>query len=169
MDVQSIVAKMGSNAQAIRSLVRECSEQEARWKPSATSWSILEVINHLLDEEREDFRKRIDVVLHRNEEAWFRIDPEGWATERGYNQRELEPSLRGFLAAREESLDWLRGLGEAAWTKEYEAPFGKIRAGDFLAAWLAHDVLHMRQLIRLKWNYLVQEVAPYRVRYAGDW
>ena len=169
MDIRSLLSQMDSNAQAIRMLVGGCSEQQARRKPDATSWSILEVINHLLDEEREDFRARIDVVLHRSEEAWFTIDPEGWVIERGYNRRELEPSLQGFLSAREESLEWLLGLGEVEWTKEYEAPFGMIRAGDFLAAWAAHDVLHTRQLVELKWGHLAQDVEPYSVGYAGDW
>jgi hypothetical protein len=160
---------MEDNAQAIRALVAGCSDHQTRWKPDATSWSVLEVINHLLDEEREDFRARIDLVLHRGEEAWFRIDPEGWVTERGYNQRDLEPSLERFLAAREESLAWLGELGEVDWVVGYEAPFGWIRAGDILAAWVAHDVLHMRQLVALKWAYLVQTVEPYGVRYAGTW
>jgi len=169
MNSQNIISQMDTNAQVIRALVRGCSEQQARWKPDAASWSILEVINHLLDEEREDFRARIDLVLHRNEDAWFHMDPEGWVTERGYNQRELELSLQEFLAAREESLEWLRGLREVEWTKGYQAPFGWIRAGDFLASWAAHDVLHMRQLVKLKWAYLVQAVEPYGVRYAGAW
>jgi len=169
MDLQSVVSQMDGNAQAIRALVEGSSDHQARWKPDATSWSVLEVINHLLDEEQEDFRARIDLVLHRGEEAWFRIDPEGWVTERGYNQRELGSSLEGFLAAREESLGWLRGLGEVEWTAGYQAPFGWIRAGDILASWVAHDVLQMRQLVELKWAYLVQAVEPYGVRYAGAW
>ena len=169
MDLQNVVSQMDSNAQAIRALVEGSSDHQARWKPDATCWSVLEVINHLLDEEREDFRARIDLVLHRGEEAWFRIDPEGWVIERGYSQRELESSLEGFLAAREESLAWLRGLGEVEWTVGYQAPFGWIRAGDVLASWAAHDVLHMRQLVELKWAYLVQAVEPYGVRYAGVW
>ena len=169
MNPQSIISQMATNAQAIRALVAGCSDHQARWKPDATSWSVLEVINHLLDEEREDFRARIDLVLHRSEDAWFRIDPEGWVTERGYNQRDLEPSLERFLAAREESLAWLGELGEVAWTVGVQAPFGWIRAGDILAAWAAHDVLHMRQLVELKWAYLVQAVEPYEVRYAGTW
>jgi hypothetical protein len=160
---------MESNAQAIHMLVGGCSDHQARWTPDDASWSILEVINHLLDEEREDFRARIDWVFHRPEEEWVSIDPGGWVIERGYNQRELESSLRKFLAARAESLEWLLGLGDVDWTKELQAPFGKIRAGDFLAAWAAHDLLHMRQLVELKWVYLVQEAELYSVRYAGDW
>ena len=169
MDLQSVVSQLDRNAQAIGALVAGCSDHQARWRPDATSWSVLEVINHLLDEEREDFRARIDQMVHRSEEAWFRIDPGGWVVERGYNQRELGSSLARFLAAREESLAWLQGLGQVRWAAQYPAPFGSIRAGDILASWVAHDVLHTRQLVELKWAYLVQALEPYGVAYAGDW
>lgn len=168
MNLQGIVSQMDRNAQAIQALIRGCSDQQARWKPDRASWSILEVINHLLDEEREDFRARLELLLYRRDEAWFPIDPQGWVVARGYNQRALEPSLEGFLAARAESLAWLHGL-EAAWDVEYQAPFGRIRAGDILAAWAAHDVLHLRQLVELKWQYLVEAMKPYGVEYAGEW
>ena len=169
MDIQNIVSQMRSNAQAIGALVERCLEEQARWKPDAASWSVLEVVNHLLDEEREDFRARIDVVLHRSGEAWAPIDPQGWVIARDYNQREMEPSAQGFLTARLDSLEWLLGLGEEDWTREHQAPFGAIRAGDLLAAWVAHDVLHMRQLVELKYAYLVRAMGPYSLKYAGDW
>jgi hypothetical protein len=160
---------MDGHAQAIRALVEGCADQQARWKPETDCWSMLEVMGHLLDEEREDFRARLDLVLHRRYEPRFRIDPETWVTKRRYNQRDFKESLDGFLSAREESLTWLQGLGEAELAQQFQAPFGSIRAGDILASWVAHDVLHMRQLLELKWTYLVAAVEPYTITYAGVW
>ena len=169
MDLNGFTSQMDSNAQRIRALVEGVSDEQACWKPDSTSWSILEVINHLYDEEREDFRVRLDFTLHRPGQPWPGIDPEGWVTERAYNLRGLEESLRNFLAAREESLGWLRDLAEPDWEAEYEAPFGRIRAGDLLVSWVGHDLMHMRQLVELQWAYLVDQVEPYGVRYAGVW
>ncbi|GAB4542807.1 MAG: DinB family protein [Anaerolineae bacterium] len=169
MDLDRVVSQMARNAQAIRTFVQGITDHEARWKPDADSWSMLEVINHLANEEREDFRARVDLTLHRPGEAWTGIDPEGWVTERGYNQRDLEQSLARFLSAREESLDWLRGLAQPEWEREREASFGRIRAGDLLASWVAHDLLHLRQLVELRWAYWVAQAEPYEVGYAGVW
>jgi len=130
---------------------------------------ILEVIGHLYDEERLDFRVRLDFMLHRPGEPWPAINPQGWVQEHRYNEEELQELLGGFLAAREDSVRWLRGLLSPNWEAVYEAPFGQIRAGDLLAAWVAHDLLHMRQLVELHWGYLVKEVEPYQVVYAGEW
>ena len=38
-----------------------------------------------------------------------------------------------------------------------------------LAAWLAHDCLHIRQLNEIRYAWLATMAAPYAVGYAGDW
>jgi hypothetical protein len=160
---------MNVNAQRVRSLVRDVSDEQARWKPDAGSWSVLEVVSHLYDEEREDFRVRLDVILHRPDDAWPPIDPEGWVTARRYNEGDPATVLDGFLREREASLAWLCSLEEPDWEKAYKAPFGSIRAGDMFAAWVAHDLLHLRQLVELHWAYLNRQMTGYSTRYAGEW
>jgi hypothetical protein len=169
MNVEHLTAQMAHTAEAIRDLVQGVADEQARWRPEPAAWSILEVINHLYDEEREDFRVRLDGLLHRPDQPWPPIDPEGWVTERQYNQRDLGQSLNNFLQAREESLVWLRDLAAPHWQTAYEAPFGRITAGELLASWAAHDILHLRQLIELHWAWTVRVVRPYKVDYAGRW
>lgn len=169
MDIDHFTTQMADDAQRIRALAEGISDDQARWRPDPDSWSILEVVNHLLDEEREDFRVLLDLALHRPDEQRPRIDPGAWVTERGYNERDLGESLRGFLAAREESLVWLKDLSSPDWDAVYRAPWGPIRAGDVFAAWVAHDLLHMRQLVELHWAYTMRQLQPYKVDYAGEW
>lgn len=169
MDWERLVQQMAHNGERIRLLVQGVSDGQARWKPDAASWSILEVVNHLYDEEREDFRVRLDIMLHRPDESWPGIDPQGWVKARAYNERALAPSLGNFLNERQASLAWLRGLSSPDWEAEYEAPFGPMKAGDMFAAWMTHDQLHLRQLVELHRAYTVAMVTPYQVDYAGSW
>jgi hypothetical protein len=169
MNGERFMQQMARNAESIRSLTAGVSDEQARWKPDPESWSILEVINHLYDEERQDFRVRLDYILHRPGEEWPPINPPGWVVERQYNQRELGPSVENFLQERQRSLEWLRGLGEPDWQKAEQAPWGPFHAGDMFAGWVAHDLLHLRQLVELHYAWTVRAVAPYRVDYAGDW
>ena len=90
-------------------------------------------------------------------------------TERGYNLRDPAASLARFLSEREASIAWLRGLSAPDWDTTFEAPWGPISAGDIFASWVAHDLLHMRQLLELHWAYMTAEMEPYRPDYAGDW
>ena len=171
MDTERFIAQMENTAEVIRQLVEGVSEEQGRWKPDPESWSVLEVVNHLYDEEREDFRVRLDVILHHPDQEAPPIDPAGWVTERSYNQRDLRASLEGYLRERQESIRWLKTLEEPDWDAVYEIKqFNfKIKAGDMFAAWVAHDLLHLRQLVELQWQYTVASVEPYTVNYAGEW
>ncbi|MRR09981.1 DinB family protein, partial [bacterium] len=100
---------------------------------------------------------------------WHPIDPQAWVTGRGYNQREPAASLADFLSERSRSLDWLRSLTNPDWNQGRQAPWGLLRAGDMLASWAAHDLLHTRQLVELHWAYGLLQNTPFDARYAGDW
>jgi hypothetical protein len=170
MEIEQITRTMQANALRIAALVAGVSEAQARWKPDAVNWSMLEVVTHLLDEEREDFRVRIDYALHRPGEAWPPIDPGGWVTTRRYNERDLMESLEAFLSEREQSLAWLRGLPAPNWDTTALAPWGEpFPAGNLLAAWVAHDLLHLRQLVELHYTWTTATLAPYTCVYAGEW
>lgn len=172
MDLAWAIAQLTRQAAAIAALVDGIDAEQARWKPAADAWSVLEVINHLYDEEREDFRRRLDLTLYQPEADWPPIDPVGWVTQRSYNTRDLDESLANFRHARGESIAWLQSLQSPDFNQSRplrSLPGVRIRAGDLLAAWVAHDVLHLRQLVELKYGYLKQQCQPYDVRYAGEW
>jgi hypothetical protein len=163
-------ARLGANADVIAAQIVGVGDAQARWKPEPAQWSILEVVNHLADEEVEDFRTRLDLTLHRPEEPWPKIEPQKWAVVRRYNERSVAESIRRFLDRRAETLTWLGGLAAPDWKRAHEHPrFGPIRAGDLMLSWVAHDHIHIRQLNRLHREYLVSEIADHSPEYAGSW
>lgn len=168
MDPFFLMTQMKNHAKAIQELAIGVSEEQARWKPAPESWSILEVSCHLLDEEREDFRVRLDCILKKTGQPWPPIDPKGWVKSRSYNQRDLSSTLKAFADERSKSLVWLKDLQNPDWQASVTVPFGKFYAGGIFAAWAAHDLLHLRQLIELHWDYLVNKVKPHLVDYAGE-
>lgn len=170
MDAKILVTLLEKHAQAIEALTRGISTEQARWKPDADTWSVLEVINHLYDEEREDFRPRLDIILNRPAEPWAPIHPGAWVTERAYNGRDLETSVENFMDERAKSLVWLGRLEEPNWEASVPTPSrGEFRAGDMFASWVAHDVLHLRQLAELHHALVMREGQPFATEYAGDW
>lgn len=170
LDLPALTARLGGNAEAIRNLVAGVGKTQARWRPAEGGWSILEVVAHLRDEEREDFRRRLDLVLHHPGAPWPPIAPERWAVERRYQAADPRTTLGEFLAERRVSLAWLRSLRNPDWDAASEHPRrGTMTAGELMAAWVAHDLLHLRQLVRLHWQHLAATAAPYPLDYAGDW
>ena len=169
MEFEALFQELEHGAEMIRALVMGVTQAEAQVRPSPESWSILEVVCHLYDEEREDFRQRVDYMLNRPSETWPPIHPGAWVTERKYNERDLEQSLNDFLAERAKSLAFLNGLESANWDARRVTQFGEWKAGDLLGSWVAHDNLHMRQLVELRRIRLQKMTGPYDIRYAGEW
>lgn len=169
MDLDFFIHRLSENRSVFESLLRGVSLAQAVWKPAPENWSMLEVVNHLYDEEREDFRHRLELTLKDPAREWPPIDPPGWVKSRNYGARELQSSLQSFLSEREKSLAWLKGLSGPDWARRHEVTGGVRSAGDLLASWLAHDFLHIRQLTRLHWQYVNRMAAPYQTTYAGPW
>lgn len=166
----ALIARMEAFGAALPSIVSRIPAQDARWKPTPSDWSILEIVNHLADEEVEDFRLRLDLTLHQPKTPWPPIDPPKAAVERCYNQRELGESVFRFVNERLESVRWLRMLFPPDWAKTYDHPkLGAISAGELLASWAAHDALHLRQISKRLYDLTVRDSGGFSTRYAGEW
>lgn len=148
-------------------LVGLCDD-DLRWRPADGSWSILEILCHLADEEVFDFRARLKRTLAG--EDWDPIDPEGWAIERRYNEQAPAEAMARFEVEREKSIAWLRSLRDPDWDSLHEHPrLGGIAAGDLMASWLAHDTLHLRQMARRLYQMAERDGLSFSTRYAGSW
>jgi hypothetical protein len=116
----------------------------AKVKPSPDDWSVLEVINHLYDEEREDFRQRFDYLLHRPGEPWPPIDPSRLGHRTATTTSATCPLRCKTFSMNGKSRWHLAGgaLDQAQPGRRHETHpvAGKFHAGDMLAAWVAHDV-----------------------------
>ncbi len=155
---------------ALEAVARSFTDAEARWRPDASRWSVLEVINHLADEEVDDFPKRIRLLIEDPAREWPPIDPEGWARERKYNERAMGESIERFVNARRASMAWLDTLGEVDWMVHRVHPkFGPMHAGMLLASWCAHDGLHMRQILKRRHEMTVRDAGGFTTQYAGAW
>lgn len=170
IDAGALIGRMEAFGAALPSIVGRISAPDARWKPSPSDWSIVEIVNHLADEEVEDFRTRLDLTLHHPQKPWPPIDPPRAAAERRYIERELAESVNRFVNERVESVRWLRMLFPPDWTKTYVHPkFGPIAAGELLASWAAHDALHLRQIARRLFDLTTRDSGGFSTRYAGEW
>jgi hypothetical protein len=169
MEFKTLYQELQNSTEMIRALLSGITQDEAQLKPNAESWSILEVVCHLYDEEREDFREHLDFILHRQNEEWHQIDPQDWVTERKYNEQDFVERQEKFFAERQKSLDWLMEMATANWDTIYTSQYGSTTAGEMFACWVAHDNLHVRQLVELRRLKIENMTTPYNLEYAGDW
>jgi hypothetical protein len=169
MEYKLLYQELVNSTEMIRAFLAGIDKETARMKPSKATWSILEVTCHLYDEEREDFREHLDFILHRQHEEWHSIAPQAWVKLRKYNEQDFGKMKANFFRERAKSLTWLKGLKNADWNITYKSKVGSMRAGDMFASWVAHDNLHIRQLVELRRSFIERITKPYDIQYAGDW
>jgi uncharacterized damage-inducible protein DinB len=169
MEFKTLYQELSYSTEMIKALLARISQEEAQIKPNVESWSILEVVCHLYDVEREDFREHLDFILHRQNEKYHEIDPQKWITERKYNEQNFVEMQKQFFAERKKSLEWLKTISGADWETTYTSEYGSVSAGEMFSCWIAHDNLHARQFVELRRNLIERMTQPYDIQYAGDW
>lgn len=169
MNNTSIIDQLENNKSLILQLFHGVEAAAYLWKPAQDKWCLLEVICHLYDEEREDFRVRTKSTLETPNKKSPMFDPVAWVTERQYMTQDYGNKLGAFLQERQASIEWLRSLQEPQWDNVFQHPtLGPLSAQHFLTNWLAHDYLHIRQATKLRYGYL-QAISGNDLSYAGDW
>jgi DinB family protein len=169
MEFETLYQELRNSTDIINTLLLGISQEEAQIRPAPEAWSILEVTCHLYDEEREDFRQRLDIILHQPDEAFPAIHPSAWVTERQYNEQNFQEMQDQFFSERRKSLSWLRGLENSDWNFIYTSEYGSVTAGEMFCSWVAHDNLHIRQFVELRRARIERITKPYPIEYAGDW
>lgn len=170
MKFSRLVDSLDRFQHVLPALLKGLDEQSVAWKPPNGNWCIVEIVCHLADEEVEDFRTRVRMTLENPTEDWPPIDPEGVAISRNYQDANIADTLERFLSERANSVQWLRSLEDPNWHHAYHHPrFGPIQAGEVLAAWVAHDHLHTRQIAKRLFEMSAEDGEPFSVRYAGEW
>jgi hypothetical protein len=169
MKFETLYLELVNSTDMIFTLLADLTQEEAMVKPDVASWSILETLCHLYDEEQEDFREHLDFILNRQDQKWHQIDPAKWVVDRKYNEQDFREIKENFFAERSKSLDWLKSISNANWDLAYSSEFGTLSAGELFASWVAHDNLALRQFVELRRKRIENITDPYSIAYAGDW
>lgn len=169
MNTQYIIGELKRNKTVFKSILENLEKEVYVWKPSPGKWSILEVLCHLYDEEREDFRARVKHTLTNPGLPLSPIDPVGWVSTRKYAEQDYDNALQRFLSERDNSIAWLNTLTAPKWENAHNHPkFGPLTAEMFFTSWLAHDYLHIKQITKIKYDYF-KSIAGDKISYAGEW
>jgi hypothetical protein len=149
-------------------MLADVDDETARRRPAPDEWAPVEIVCHLRDEETEDFGSRLRAVLAGGP-PFTPIDPPGWAVERRYREERIGEALNAVKGRRRESLVWLATVDSAMLHRALPlGTTGPLSGLDLLAAWTAHDGLHVQQLAATLTRLWADRWPTLRVAYAGD-
>lgn len=163
IDLPKIIHQFAMQGEAIRALADTFSAEQAAWKPDAKTWSLKELMEHLYNEERLDFRRHIKKMFGEPQPPEERITVDT-----------CDEALEGFIEERQASLCYLSDLSSPDWGIKKTFRFGPdetmtLSAGDMLVSWVEHDILHLRQMVELMHACNAREASADAVTYAGGW
>lgn len=133
-------------------------------------WSLLQIAQHLVVEERDDFRARLSALLSNPNDSFESFEWPFGSEDDDIRKLDLDAVVMAFDTERAHSLRWLRTLDHIDLNIVHQNPHQgteALRVGDLAAAWITHDYYHIRQITNLRWIYLEHSSAPYSSRYAG--
>jgi uncharacterized damage-inducible protein DinB len=148
----------------LRALLADVPEAWTRATEGPGTWSPYDVVGHLIHGERTDWVPRVEHMLRHGDAVPFPpFDREAmFKASAGASLAEL---LDTFARARGESLARLAALGltDADLARRGRHPeLGPVTLGQHLATWVAHDLSHVGQVVRVMVRQYTDAVGPWR-------
>lgn len=148
----------------LRALLQDLPSTWTEATEGPGTWSPYDVLGHLIHGERTDWMPRVEHMLEHGDRVMFpAFDREAmFEASRGLTLGEL---LDSFDRLRTASLDHLRRLAltDADLERRGRHPeFGVVTMGQHLATWVAHDLGHIRQIVRVMARQYAAAVGPWR-------
>ena len=162
-NLQNTISLLTRTPAALNALLRNLPEAWTLRNEGENTWSVFDVVGHLIHGERTDWMPRARMVLKFGETQPFEpFDRLGHAREsQGKSLAEL---LDEFSRLRSENLDELRALNlrPADLERRGRHPaLGVVTLSQLLASWAAHDLTHLHQISRVMAHQYRQAVGPW--------
>jgi DinB superfamily len=167
-DFEDAVALLGRTPATLDAFLRHLPESWTRSNEGAKTWSVFDILGHLIHGERTDWMPRARMILEFGESKAF--EPfDRLAQERDSQGKSLAELLDQFALLRTESLDQLRALNlrpEDLARRGRHPALGVVTFSQLLAAWTVHDLTHLHQISRVMAHQYREAVGPWS-KYLG--
>ncbi len=147
---ESILALMTASPASIASLVREIPAAEWAMPPAAGEWSLVEILCHLRDSEREINQPRLARLRDEPDPFIAGRDITDWSKSRDYIHQDGNAAFKDFLSARLETLETMKKLTDEDWNRRARhSIFGPTTLLEMVGFMATHDRLHIQQIWKL--------------------
>lgn len=132
----------------VRALIRELSDEDARWKPGPDRFSVAEVLAHLSHSEGNCYRARLEQFLAEDRPEFEPDDAQMFLDL--YRNADPKEAIDRFEDQRIANVTLLRTLGDDAGRRvALHKTAGEITLLNMLHEWTLHDLGHIRQVAEL--------------------
>lgn len=144
-------------------LVQGLSERWTMNNEGADTWSVFDVVGHLIHGEKTDWIIRAQLILSDNKVKTF--EPfDRFAQFENSKGKSLEVLLNEFKALRSANVSILRSLrvdDTTLFRIGIHPALGEVTLNQLLATWVVHDLDHISQIARVMAKQYKEEVGPW--------
>jgi hypothetical protein len=159
--LQDTIALLTRTPAALNALLRDLPEEWTHRNEGEDTWSVVDIIGHLIHGEQTDWMPRGKMILQYGEtQAFEPFNREGFSHE----SQSLAQRLDDFARLRSENLDQLRALNLQPKDLERRGQhpaLGAVTLSQLLATWAAHDLTHLHQISRVVAHQYREAVGPW--------
>ncbi len=163
-DLNEALPVLERTPRVLRELLADLPEAWIRATEGPETWSPFDVVGHLIHGERTDWMPRAEIIL-RDGETRPLASFDRFAQFEASRGRTLADLLDSFAKLRAANLARLRGLALAPddlQRRGRHPELGPVTLEQHLATWVAHDLSHIGQIVRVMGRAYTAEVGPWR-------
>ncbi|MEO6455441.1 MAG: DinB family protein [Ginsengibacter sp.] len=127
------------------------------------TWSVYDIIGHLVHGERTDWIPRAEIILSENHDKTF--EPfDRYAQLEQSKGKALEQLLAEFKTLRKSNIEYLRSkklTQKNLEEKGIHPALGEVTLLQLLSTWIVHDLNHIAQIFRVMAKQYKAEVGPW--------
>ncbi|MGE5071913.1 MAG: DinB family protein [Anaerolineae bacterium] len=143
---RAITAVLTSTPAVLQGLTAGLSAEQWKHEPTSEDWSIIEIVSHLRDTEREVHQAQIETLRSDPQPFVPRPDAAVWAKQRHYLGEDGPRAVADFAAARLQTLQEIANVDADLWNRSARhAIFGPTNFGEVVGFMADHDRLHIQQ------------------------
>lgn len=132
------------------------------------TWNATEVIEHLIEAEKNNWIPRLEFILQEGENNPFPAF-DRYAHLHDKSKKSIEQKLLDFKTIRTRNIDKLKMLIESKSHLEltgFHPAFGVVKARELISTWVVHDLTHIAQIVRVMAERYRADVGPW-IAYLG--
>jgi uncharacterized damage-inducible protein DinB len=127
------------------------------------TWSVYDIIGHLIHGEKTDWIPRADIILSEKPDKNF--EPfDRFAQLEESKEKSLTQLLDEFSLLRKKNVEYLRSkklTSKNLEEKGIHPAFGEVTLSQLLSTWVVHDLNHIAQISRVMAKQYKEEVGPW--------
>jgi FMN phosphatase YigB (HAD superfamily) len=141
------LAILRSTPAAFDTILKNLNTSQSKSRPIKGEWSIVEIISHLYDVDKEVNIPRIKELKSSQEPFFTAINTDDWAEIRNYRKNDLSPMLKLFIETRIELINEILSMEDDDWKKTIShTVFGPTSVLEIIKFIAQHDRIHVQQI-----------------------